>query len=42
MYPTAMCVCHYCTYLCSWHIAAKFLFVDDEEAALVSGARVCV
>ena len=39
MYPSVH-VCHYSMYLCSWHIAAKFLFVDDEEAALVSG--VCV
>ena len=35
-------VCQYSIYLCSWHIATKFLFVDDEEAALVSGMRVFV
>lgn len=36
MCPTVVCVSLLCTF-CSWHIAAKFLFVDDEEAALVRG-----
>ena len=30
-----VCMC-VIAHLCSWHIAAKFLFVEDEEAALVS------
>lgn len=35
-YPAVVCVSLLCTF-CSWHIAAKFLFVDDAEAALVRG-----